>query len=116
MSYVLLSCVPITSSGSAPEMPTVLALTSSAHSVLRQHGLYVQNALKNVEGTIPILRERRKKSRNEIKASSHVVEKKVSSVQVHCHVDSFTIKRHLFVAKAVAASLFFFFLFPMHNF
>ena len=113
MSYVLLSCVPITFSGSTPEMPIALVLASSAHSVLRQLGIYVQNALKNVEVTIPVLKERRSKSRKEIKTSSHIMEKEVSTVEVHCHVDSFTIKRCLFVAEAVATSLFFF---PMHNF
>lgn len=93
-------------------MPTALVLASSAHSVLRQHGKYVQNALKNVEITILILKERRNKSRKEIKTSSHIVEKEISTVEVHCHVDSFIIKCRLSVAKAVAASLFFFFQCP----
>lgn len=35
------------------------------------------------------------------------MEKEASTVQVHCIVDSFTIKCHLFVAKAVAAGLLF---------
>lgn len=111
MSYVLLLCAPTTFSGSAPEMPVALVLASSAHSVPRQCGMYVQNTLNNAEATIPILKERRNKSRKEIKTSSHVVEKAVSSVQVHCHLDSFTIKCHLFVAEAAAVVFF-----PMHNF
>lgn len=73
MSNVLLSRVPITFSGSASEMPTALVLASSAHSVLRQCGIYVQNTLNNVGATIPILKEGRNKSRKENKTSSHVV-------------------------------------------
>ena len=62
--------------------------------------------MNNAEATIPILKERRNKSRKEIKTSTHVVEKAVSFVQVHCHVDSFTIKCHLFVAEAAAVGFF----------
>lgn len=59
----------------------------------------------NIEVTILILKERRNK-RKDKKTSSHVVKNEVSSVQVHCHVDSFTIKCHLFVAKAGAVGFF----------
>lgn len=105
-SHVLLSHVPIAFPGSAPEPPTTLVLAGSAHSALGRHGIYVQNILKNVEVTILILKERRNR-RKDKKTSSHVVKNEVSSVQVHCHVDSFTIKCRLFVAKAGAVGFFF---------
>lgn len=109
-SHVLLSHVPVAFAESVPEMPTALVLAGSAHSALGRHGRYVRNTLKNVDVTIPILKERRNK-RKEKKTSSHVVENEVSSVQVQGRVDSFTIKRRLFVAKAGAVEVF-----PMHNF
>lgn len=37
-----------------PEVPTPLVLASSVHLVLRQHGTYFQNALKDVEVIIPV--------------------------------------------------------------